>query len=117
MTHVVVEEDIHKIQRRYENATRNLTENQIIPEPNKQKIRDFLAEYGVTHELSTARKLFYLQKLTTIAKILSATRILPTGDTTERDFGFVKAPDAGSEAAPDPTNCNGVGFLASSQSF
>jgi integrase len=78
MTHVIVEEDIHKIQRRYENATRNLTENQIIPEPNKQKIRDFLAEYGVTHELSTARKLFYLQKLTTIATLLGPTVLVDT---------------------------------------
>jgi integrase/recombinase XerD len=73
MTHIIVEEDIHKIQRRYENATRNLNENQIIPEPNKRKIREFLAEYGVTHELSMARKLFYLQHLTTIATILGTT--------------------------------------------
>jgi integrase/recombinase XerD len=83
MTHVIVEEDIHKIRRRYENATGNLNENQTIPEPNKQKIREFLAEYGVTHELSTARKLFYLQHLTTIATLLGASMII---DTTKTDL-------------------------------
>jgi hypothetical protein len=83
MTHIIVEEDVHKIQRRYENATRNLNGNKTIPEPNKQKIRNFLAEHGVTHELSTARKLFYLQKLTTIATILSTTMFI---DTTKEDL-------------------------------
>jgi tRNA 2-selenouridine synthase SelU len=69
MTQTTIEMDIHNIQRRYENAVRNILGHQRIPQENKQKILGFL-EHCQAQDLSLARRLFYLQRLTIIAATL-----------------------------------------------
>lgn len=69
MTQTAFEMDIHNIQRRYENAARNLLSHQRIHQENKQKILQFL-EHCQAQDLSLARRLFYLQRLAIIAATL-----------------------------------------------
>jgi len=66
MTKNALEIDIHNMQRTYENAARNLLSHQKIHPENKRKILQFL-EHCQAQDLSLARGLFYLQRLTIIA--------------------------------------------------
>jgi integrase len=69
MTQTAFEMDIHNMQRRYENAARNLLGHGRIHEGNKKKILQFL-EHCQAQDLSLARRLFYLQRLTIVAATL-----------------------------------------------
>jgi len=69
MTQTTFEMDIHNIERRYGNAARNLLGHQGLPQETKEKILQFL-EHCQAQDLSLARRLFYLQRLTIIAATL-----------------------------------------------
>jgi hypothetical protein len=75
--HSPPEMDIHNICRRYENAIRNLDRHSGISGENKEKITEFLGHCSA-QDLSIARRLFYLQRLTIIAAILSDKRFVET---------------------------------------
>jgi hypothetical protein len=74
------EMDIHNIRRRYENAIRNLEHHSGICGENKEKIMEFLGHCSA-QDLSIARRLFYLQRLTIIAAILGDKRFVDTSRT------------------------------------
>jgi hypothetical protein len=63
MTQTAFQMDIHNMERRYGNAVRNLLGHQRIPQENKEKILQFV-EHCQAQDLSLARRLFYLQRLT-----------------------------------------------------
>jgi len=74
------EMDIHNIHRRYENAIRNLEHHSGICGENKERIMEFLGRCSA-QDLSIARRLFYLQRLTIIAAILGDKRFVDTSRT------------------------------------
>jgi site-specific recombinase XerC len=74
MTQTTFEMDIHNIERRHRNAARNLNDHPGIPQETKEKIQRFL-EHCQAQDLSLARRLFYLQRLTIIAATLGETPI------------------------------------------
>ena len=74
MTQTVFEMDIHNMERRYGNAVRNLLDHERIPQASKEKILQFL-EHCQAQDLSLARRLFYLQRLTIIAATLGKTSL------------------------------------------
>ena len=82
MTQQNDEMDIHNIRRRYEKALRNLLDHKEIPEENKQRIPQFL-EHLAAQDLSLARQLFYLQRLTIVAATLGHRLLI---DTTREDI-------------------------------
>jgi integrase len=66
----IVEDDIHNMERRYQNHLRLLNQNANIQPDNRTKILEFLT-HCKAKELRKARQVFYLQHLTTIATILA----------------------------------------------
>ena len=72
-------EDVHNIERRYENAQRLLDLNRAVHSENRAKIHEFLT-HCKAQDLRKARQLFYLQHLTIIATLLgSEKRFQETG--------------------------------------
>jgi hypothetical protein len=60
MTQTTIEQDIHNMERRYENALRLLTENKNVHAENRAKILEFLT-HCKAKKLRKARQVFYLQ--------------------------------------------------------
>jgi integrase len=87
MTQTTIEQDIHNMERRYENALRLPTENKNIHPENRAKILEFLT-HCKARELRKARQVFYLQHLTTIATILASKRFT---DTVKQDVEAIFA--------------------------
>ena len=81
MTQTISEMDIHNMRRRYGNSVRNLLDHQRIPQASKEKILRFL-EHCQAQDLSLARRLFYLQRLTIIAATLGR-KSLPDADRAD----------------------------------
>jgi hypothetical protein len=87
MTQVSIEQDIHNMERRYQNHLRLLNQNTGIHPDNRAKILEFLT-HCKAKELRKARQVFYLQHLTTIAALLAGNRF---ADTDKQDVEAIFA--------------------------